>query len=113
MHEISIMQGALDLAEYPAREGSGTIIVRMRLRVGLLSGVVPEALEFAFEVLKKGTMAENAVLEIERVPSEFRCSVCKEMFRFMEIRFDCPACSGMLVVGSSGTDLELSDLEIT
>ena len=58
MHEISIMQSTLELAEEQAREAGGNGIARIRLRIGLMSGVVPEALEFAFDVLKKGTMAE-------------------------------------------------------
>ena len=106
------MQSALDLAEEQARKAGGTEIVRIGLRVGLVSGVVPEALEFAFDVLKAGTMAEDASLEIERVPGEFRCSACGKQVRLEEIRFDCPSCNGMLILGNGGADLELSHLEV-
>jgi hydrogenase nickel incorporation protein HypA/HybF len=110
MHEISIMQSTLELAEEHARKGGGTAIARIRLRVGLISGVVPEALEFAFDVLKKGTMAEEASLEIERVPGDARCQVCGNNVRLDEVRFDCPDCNGMLILGDAGGDLELSHL---
>ena len=43
-------------------------MLAIRLRIGALSGVVPEALEFAFEALRPGTLAEKAELAIESVP---------------------------------------------
>ena len=112
MHEVSIMQSTLQLAEEHARKAGGTAITRICLRVGLVSGVVPEALEFAFDVLKTGTMAEGASLEIERIPGEFRCPACGTQVRLDEVRFDCPACNGMLTLANGGADLELSHLEV-
>jgi hydrogenase nickel incorporation protein HypA/HybF len=112
MHEISIMLSTLELAEVHARKAGGTAISRICLRVGVISGVVPEAMEFAFDVLKRGTMAQDASLEIDRVPSEFRCSACGATVLLQEARFDCPECYGLLTIGNSGTDLELSHLEI-
>lgn len=69
MHEAGLMQTALDLAAAHARSAGATRIHRICLRVGELSGVVPEALEFAFQALSAGGPAEGAVLEIERVPA--------------------------------------------
>jgi hydrogenase nickel incorporation protein HypA/HybF len=106
------MQSTLQLAEKHARSAGATSISRICLRVGAVSGVVPEALEFAFGVLKKRTLAESASLHIERVPSDFRCSDCGRVARLREIRFDCPECHGLLIVGAGGNDLELSHLQI-
>lgn len=112
MHEISIMQSALQLAEEHARKAGGTAIARICLRMGIVSGVVPDAMEFAFDVLKRDTMAKDASLEIECVPGEFRCSACGTSVLLREARFDCPECYGLLILGSGGADLELSHLEI-
>lgn len=62
------MQEALDLAAGHARAVGATRIHRIRLRVGERSGVVPEALRFAFEALSVGGVADGAVLEMEWVP---------------------------------------------
>jgi len=110
MHEISIIQSTLDLAEEQARGAGSEGIISVRLRVGIVSSVVPETLEFAFDVLKKGTMAENATLEIERVPAEARCAGCGKTFMLDRIQFDCPECNGMLILGMGGADLELASL---
>ena len=112
MHEISIMQGTLRLAEESARKAGGTEIRVISLRVGLFSGVVPEALEFAFDVLKQDTMAAGATLSIERVPGVFRCAKCESEVLLDAIRFDCDVCGGMLTLRDGGGDLELTQLEI-
>ena len=112
MHEVSIMQGTLQLAEENARKAGGTEIRVISLRVGLFSGVVPEALEFAFDVLKQGTMAEGATLSIERVPGLFRCVKCDTEVRLDAVRFECDVCGGMLSLRDGGGDLELTQLEI-
>lgn len=113
MHEIAIMQSALELAEEQARKAGGTAISRIRLRVGLLSGVVPESIEFAFSVLKQDTLASGAELEIERVPGRFQCTRCGALHELGEMKFDCPECGGLLAVTAGGADLELAQLEIT
>jgi hydrogenase nickel incorporation protein HypA/HybF len=113
MHEISIMYSMLETAEEYARKANASEVRVIRLRVGLLSGVVPEALEFAFDALKKGSMAERASLEIERVPSHFRCSECGGEFTLETIQFVCPQCGGMLVLQRGGAELELTQLEVS
>ena len=68
MHEVGLMQTALEIAlRHAHRHGAGRIHGRT-LRVGPLSGAVPEALEFAFDVIAQGTIAEGARLVIRRVP---------------------------------------------
>jgi len=112
VHEASIMEAALQSAEDEARRAGADRITRLRLRVGVLSGVVPEALEFAFESLREGTMAAGAALDIETVPAVFRCLECGAMPELDEITFACPACRGSMVVDHGGNELELSQLEV-
>jgi hydrogenase nickel incorporation protein HypA/HybF len=68
VHEAGLMQEALDLAVAAGRGHGAGRIVRLRLRVGADSGVVPDALAFAFEVIREGTIAATAALEMETVP---------------------------------------------
>ena len=110
MHEVSIMQSTREIAEEHARKAGRNSIKLLRLKVGLISGVEPDALAFAFDCLRKGTMAENASLEIERIPGEARCSACNHNAILEEMRFDCPECGGMLILGQAGADLELANL---
>lgn len=76
MHEMAIVQSVLDIAFAEARKHSARKINGVKLRIGELSGVVRESVEFAFEVLTKGTPAESAFLEIETVPLKAACGSC-------------------------------------
>ena len=73
MHELSIMESALNLALEQARKNGAVRVHALRLRIGALSGVVPDALQFAFEALTPGTAAEGAELLIDNVPARFWC----------------------------------------
>jgi len=109
------MQATLEIAlEHAARHGAGRIH-RIALRVGDLAGVVPEALEFAFDVVTEGTIAEGARLEIVRVPLICACTVCGSEFQPPDVffDFDCPQCHSMSARVRQGRELELGHLEVS
>ena len=112
MHEASIMQAALESASAELHKAGAQTITRLKLRVGVLSGVVPEALDFAFEALRAGTPAAAATLEIELAPAVFRCLDCAIMTKLTVMTFTCPECAGCLVVDHGGSQLELTQLEL-
>lgn len=112
MHEASIMESALESAVAELHKAGAQTIIRVKLRVGVLSGVVPEALRFAFEGLKSATPAANATLEIELVPAQFRCLDCAATPELTEMTFSCPLCQGCLVMDRGGNQLELTQLEL-
>ena len=112
MHELSIMDSALNLALDQAQKAGATRVHVIRLRIGTLSGVVPEALQFAFEALAPGTLADGAALDIENVPARFWCPACTREFRSDDFFGECPDChrpSGDL---RAGREMELASLEI-
>ena len=77
MHEAGLAQTALEVAAEKARERGATRVHRLTLRVGDLSGVVPDALRFALEALSPGTPAEGSAFDIEVVPVECHCPDCE------------------------------------
>ena len=113
MHEFSIMQSALEMAEAKARAAGATRIHRLTVRVGTLSGVVPEALQFAFDALKDKSPASEAVFVIESVPAVGWCSECAAEFPAVALHYECPGChqpSGEL---RRGLEMDLASLEIS
>jgi hydrogenase nickel incorporation protein HypA/HybF len=112
MHELSIMQSALNLALERAREAQGSRVHLIRLRVGQLSGVVPDALQFAFEALSPGTPAEGGQLAIEHVPARFWCAACLREFEVEDLLPECPDCHGPSAELRAGRELEIASLEI-
>lgn len=103
MHEVGIMREVLAVAESTARESGCAAISVIVLRVGAFSGVVPEALEFAFEALHpEHPMMAGARLEIRWVPGAAFCQQCQQEFAVADPVFECPKCgrfSGQLVRG--------------
>jgi len=107
------MQSTLELAGEHLLKAGCTEIHCIRLRVGLLSGVVPEALEFAFEVLKADFPAANATLEIERTPGLFSCGACGVEAWLDSMQFECAGCGGLLMLREGGADLELVQMKMS
>jgi hydrogenase nickel incorporation protein HypA/HybF len=106
MHEASIMQNVFDiaLARLPS---SAARLVRVRLRVGALAGVVPEALAFAFEAMKPETPAAQAVLEIEQAPARLACGDCGLEFAPDVFPAACPGCGSWATQVRQGQELDL------
>jgi hydrogenase nickel incorporation protein HypA/HybF len=77
MHELSITQGVVEAVT--ERTGSAAV-VSVRLRVGRLSGVVPDAMRFCFELVTAGTPLEGAALEIDRPEGRGYCRTCAAEF---------------------------------
>ena len=112
MHELSIMQSALNQALEQARQAGARRVHEIRLRIGALSGVIPDALQFAFEILADGTPAQGAALTIEQVPARFWCATCNREFEATRMFAECPDChisSGQL---RAGRELELASMEV-
>jgi hydrogenase nickel incorporation protein HypA/HybF len=112
MHELSIMANALETALNEARQAGAKRICTLTLRIGDLSGVVPEALELAFGTLSFGTLAEGGKLCLERVPARFWCSACNSEFAAGSSFALCPACGEPCPDLRSGRELEITSLEI-
>lgn len=111
MHEAGVMAEALTQAERLVREGGGTRLLRLCLRVGSLSSVVPDSLRFAFEALSSGTFAEGAGFEVEWVEAACLCRDCDREFSFTENGYICPECGEASLVLLRGRELELNKIE--
>jgi len=112
MHELSIMESALKMVLDQARQAKAGRILLIRLRVGALSGVVPEALELAFEALRSGTLAETAELHIDHVPARYWCQACAREFESSDPFGECPHCGQPSGDLRAGRELELASLDV-
>lgn len=106
MHEAAISDALLGQLTTLAAQRGWHQLVEVHVRVGLLSGVVPEALSFAFAALGKGTVADGAALVFETEPARFACVQCGEIDQD-RIQFVCPRCAGPLRLLHASRDLLL------
>ncbi len=112
MHEIGIMERTLEIAIDHAKQQNANYIQKINMNIGKLSGVVPEALEFAFDVITQGTIAENATLKINTIPVICYCDSCQEKFNPQEWFFECPHCHQFSNHILQGKEIELISVEI-
>jgi hydrogenase nickel incorporation protein HypA/HybF len=113
MHELGIAQAALEQALEQARQADARQIARIGLRVGVLSGVDPDALQFAFEAILAGTPADGAVIEIASVAAIAHCAPCGRDFTAeADPVCECPVCGQPSVDFKQGRELELTRLEV-
>jgi len=113
MHEVSLMQETLAIALARAAEERAQRIHRITMRVGPLSGAVPEALEFAFDVVAHGTIAEGARFEIEPTSIICYCPKCALEFTPADLFCECPRCKEPSADVRCGRELELVSLEVS
>ncbi len=113
MHELSIALSLIELAEEEARKAGATHIEQVTVRIGALSGVVPDALRFAFDVATEGTMLEGATLNIDELPVRIFCATCqieREVPPALILR--CPVCEEFSGDIRQGKELELASLTL-
>ena len=119
MHEISIAEGIIEIIEgqiKSIRDKSLTSnigrVKSIKLKIGEMSGVVPDALEFSFQIASKGTVAEGAALNIEHVPLTALCSDCSESFHIKGYCFECSRCGGTNFKVITGRELLIEEIEV-
>jgi hydrogenase nickel incorporation protein HypA/HybF len=107
MHEVSVMRNLLDIVEITAdREGAERINL-IHLKIGEMAGINFDSLEFAFEILSKGTRAEGGKLEYDRVGLRAVCSDCSREFHPEDLVFRCPGCGSANLEIVSGREMEV------
>ena len=70
MHELSIAEGFIEIVERTANANHVRHVKTVRVSIGELAGVDISSLEFAWQSVRKGGVAQNAELEIERPNGE-------------------------------------------
>jgi hydrogenase nickel incorporation protein HypA/HybF len=95
-----------------ARQNRLVRVTGVVLVIGGFAGVEPQSLHFAWEVLRKGTIAEDAVLEIETAPILLRCAQCECEYAVSleDMDMECPVCEGSEYEVLSGRQMDLKSI---
>ncbi|MCL5256473.1 MAG: hydrogenase maturation nickel metallochaperone HypA [Chloroflexi bacterium] len=112
MHELTVTQNVLDIAIEHARQGGATRITRINLVIGEMSSIIDDSVQFYFDFISKGTMAEGAELQFRRIPAQFRCSECGQMFTPEGDDYRCPRCAGLGIVTDVGSEFYVESIEV-
>lgn len=110
MHELSIAMSIVEIAEENAACSGVKTINEIQIEVGVLSGVVHEALEFAMEEAVKNTVLQNAKRVVINIPGKAKCNECKFEFELNDIYTPCPKCSSFNNEIISGQELRVKSM---
>ena len=112
MHELSIAQSIVDLAENVAVTEKADRIQSINIEIGALSGVVLDALEFAMEITVKNTKLENASINYFRKEGKAICSECNFQFKTDNLLALCPKCKRANFKIIDGKQLRIKSLTL-
>jgi hydrogenase nickel incorporation protein HypA/HybF len=112
MHEMSLCESIMEIVENEAQRQRFSKVNSVRLEIGALSGVEPDAMTFCFDAVSRGTIADGAKLELMHVPARAWCMDCAQDV-IIQQRFDpCPICGNPLVQVKTGTEMKIKDMEV-
>jgi hydrogenase nickel incorporation protein HypA/HybF len=111
MHEMGITQSILETAFEAAGEAGAGRISEIRISVGELTEIQEFALQFAFEALTPGTMAEGATLAVTHIPASSRCRDCDIEYAHDRFEMLCPKCGSFNVESVTGHELRIDSIE--
>ena len=84
MHELAITQSLFDIVLEQADKAGADKVEKINLVIGEMTGVVSDCVQFYFEFISKGTLAEGAALSFTMVPPKAQCRGCDKLFELKE-----------------------------
>ncbi len=112
MHELALSHSMVEIIEREAVLQAFERVETIRLEIGVLTCVEPEALRFCFDTATRGTVAEGARLEIIAVPAEASCRDCGAERAIRRWGTACTACGGHRLDVHGGDQMRIKDLEV-
>ncbi len=115
MHEASIVSQLLHIAIAECEKNGYKKIDSIKVTIGRATGIMIDALLFAFNVLKEGTLASDSSLIVEEIPVRAMCNDCGEKIESNEnyIIFECPKCGSFSINLISGKELNITEMEVS
>ncbi|MEM9911262.1 MAG: hydrogenase maturation nickel metallochaperone HypA [Pseudomonadota bacterium] len=112
MHEMSLCEGMRQVIEDQARAHSVTKVTRVRVEIGRFAGVEADALQFAWDVVMRGSCAEGAELVALNLPGRALCYDCMKEVEINARLDPCPACGSGKLMPQGGDEMRIKDLEV-
>ena len=112
MHEMALAESMLEIVEQTARANHAARVTLIRLEIGALSHVEPEALRFCFDVVTRASLADGARLEIQTTPGEAWCMPCGTTVPLSGLGKACPRCGSYQLSISKGDAMQVRDIEV-
>ena len=113
MHELSIVASIVESVTESLEAYPGARVVEVRLKVGALSAVIEDSLQFCFGIATDGTALEGSRLVVKILPVTVHCEACGKDGELESLQsFRCPNCAEPASDIRHGRELEIEAIEI-
>lgn len=112
MHEYSIVQSLLDSCDENAAANNATKVMKVVIKIGVMSGVEPNLLRTAFDTFKEKTICEEAEFVINMQDILVKCRSCLVESTLTKLEYFCPKCESSDLEIIDGEDMYLMSLEM-
>lgn len=112
MHEMSLCESVIRILHREAERHRFVSVKTVWIEVGARSCVAPEAMDFCFKAVAKGTLAEGARIEMLREWPVGWCLDCGEAVALADGSEDCPRCGSHAVQICGSDTLRITNLEV-
>ncbi|MCP4357034.1 MAG: hydrogenase maturation nickel metallochaperone HypA [Chloroflexi bacterium] len=111
MHELAVTESILEIGLRYARQEGAARITDLYLVIGDLSSIVDDSVQFYWEMISQGTMAENSVLHFRRVTAAITCQNCNHTYSIETLSL-CPGCDSSQVRITAGEEFYLEAIDV-
>lgn len=111
MHEFSIIQNIIEIVTETALRNRVRRVQSVEIEVGAASGVIRQAMEFAWEAAGKNDLLKNSILKITEIPLAAVCNLCGNKYSPEEMYDPCPVCGEINPDITSGKELKILAIE--
>lgn len=112
MHELSVCQSIIEQVTRVANENNALRVTKVIVLIGPLSGVEAPLLQHAFPIASVGTIAQDAVLETQKLAIKVRCNICNNENEASISKLLCNACGSWQTTLISGDEMLLQSIEL-
>lgn len=111
MHELRIAEDLSAIVLGEAKRGKLSTVLKVNISFGQMVQIVPDIFKFAFAEIVRGTIAQDAEVNIETIPVKMKCMSCGNDFILSENKFACTVCNSDDLEIIQGKELFIKSIE--
>jgi hydrogenase nickel incorporation protein HypA/HybF len=112
MHELPVTQSILEISLRAAQAQNATRVTDIYLRIGQWATLVDDSVQFYWDTISEGTLAQGATLHFERIPTELLCLDCARLYQPVGGELLCPHCGSLRVQMRQGDEFQVDSIQI-
>lgn len=112
MHELPVTESIVRICKDEVLKHNASKVLTVNIKVGELSGMVPDCIQYYFDIVSKDTVAYGARLNIEKVPLLMNCKTCGYEGPASHNNYNCPKCGGSEITLKGGREFYIDTMEV-